>query len=153
MTSTRGEQDFAQVWLAFVQAIRQLLEMMYAQQDREYLEPYRGWSGEVLESVSREQFVGGLVEAWLTLREASPETAYLLRQELGLYPPVVDAIRVRFPHPGKRTVQVLREGLGIGKTGLDSVLDLLEHLPLMIRGPLKVLGELIGIMTGRGGEE
>jgi hypothetical protein len=42
MTSTRGEQDFAQVWLAFVQAIRQLLEMMYAQQDREYLEPYRG---------------------------------------------------------------------------------------------------------------
>jgi hypothetical protein len=153
MTSTRGEQDFAQVWLAFVQAIRQLLEMMYAQQDREYLEPYRGWSGEVLESVSREQFVGGLVEAWLTLREASPETAYLLRQELGLYPPVVDAIRVRFPHPGKRTVQVLREGLGIGKTGLDSVLDLLEHLPLMIKGPLKVLGELIGIMTGRGGEE
>jgi len=48
MTATRGEQDFAQVWLAFVQAIRQLLEMVYVQPDREHLEPYRGWSGEVL---------------------------------------------------------------------------------------------------------
>lgn len=152
MTATRGEQDFAQVWLAFVQAIRQLLEMMYAQQDQEHLEPYRGWSGEVLGAVSREQFVGGLVEAWLTLREASPETAYLLLQELGLYPPVVDTIRARFPHPGKRTVRVVKEGLAIGKTGLDSLLDLLEHLPLMIKGPLKVLGELMDIMRGPSGE-
>jgi hypothetical protein len=148
MTATRGEQDFAQVWLAFVQAIRQLLEMIYVQPDREHLEPYREWSGEVLGAVSRDQFVGELVEAWLTLREASPDTAYLLLQELGLYPPVVDTIRVRFPHPGKRTVRVVKEGLAIGKTGLDSLLDLLEHLPLMIKGPLKVLGELVDIMRG-----
>jgi hypothetical protein len=43
---------------------------------------------------------------------------------------------------------VVKEGLAIGKTGLDSLLDLLEHLPLMIKGPLKVLGELVDIMRG-----
>ena len=153
MTATRGEQDFAQVWLAFVQAIRQLLEMIYAQPDREHLEPYREWSGEVLGSVSRDQFVGGLDERWSRLRGDSPETAYLLLQELRLYPPAVTAIGGRFwRRANKREAREVREGMSIGKTALDSLLDLLDDLPMLIKGPLKVLGEMLDIMKGPGGE-
>ena len=102
MTSTRGEQDFAQVWLAFVQAIQELLDMARQRTDQPQLTPYEGWEGEVLTATRDNQLVQGLQLRWQNLQWDSPVTANLLLQELRLFPGVVERIRDRIWHGRSR---------------------------------------------------
>lgn len=153
MTSTRGEQDFAQVWLAFVQAIQELLDMARQRTDQPQLTPYEGWEGEVLTATRDNQLVQGLQLRWQNLQWDSPVTANLLLQELRLFPGVVERIRDRIWHGRSRLkLPLIKKGLSIAKTGLGSVFDLFEHLPITIKGPLKVLEELLDIVKGSSGE-
>lgn len=155
MTSTRAERDFGQVWVAFVQAIRELLAMLRDVPERRHLDPYERWTGAVLEAVLRERLIVEMRQRWLTLREREEgaETAELLYGEFQIFPEVVGGIRERFRRRGgRRSAPLIREGMSIGKTALDSLLELFDDLPLLIKGPLEIFAELMDIMKGPSAE-
>jgi hypothetical protein len=117
------------------------------------LDPFLSLREAALTAAENSQVVGALEAAWLKLHEkgevgtTAPEIAHLLLTEITVFPAAVE-IAESEEKTNKEPLLSKKRLLGVGKTALDSIKDILDNLSPLAKGALTVLSEVFGIFRG-----
>jgi hypothetical protein len=158
MTTGLPVEDFASVWTEFLEAIRRLLEAPMSEVKAAKFDHFRPWSDSLQTLLARPDRVGELQAAWDALHndEATREAAEQILLELKAFTdyvthsvgPIDLSAAVSRGGASTEPREDVKEGLGIAKTIVDSLKDMLDNLPATWKILLKGLSELLEIGKG-----
>lgn len=151
-TSDQPDQgEFATTWSRFVRAARRLLAGV--PQER-LLDPYLPLKDAALDAAESRRVVAALQRAWEQRHEtvdkpgeSEPVVTHLLLLEVRAFPAAVELAQIE-EKTGEERRSIVKRLLGLGKTTVDSVREILDDLPPLAKGALTVLGEVFDLFRG-----
>ncbi len=165
MTPPSSGDDFFTAWIAFLEAIEKLLAEKNANRASAHFHHLDAAAGQAL-SALKSEFTDPIVQSWITLSNSAGGrfTADLLCLEVAGFAKVVrdtfeglarpvrrrkNAKQASTPDKPRRLPVGARDKLFRGvSVVLESMTDLMDHLPIYVKGPIKVLGEITDILGG-----
>ncbi len=138
--------EFANAWTRFVRAARRLLAGAPSERA---LDPFIPLRDAALDAAESPRMAMELQSTWSALHapNAAPEVAHLLLLEVQAFPGAVEIAEAE-EKTGEERLLSKKRLLGLGKTGLDSVRDIMDNLPPLAKGTLTILSEVFGLFRG-----
>ena len=143
---------FQDAWIKFANATNKIIDQKRRQPGRGYVgDNYWAFATDTLKVITQEEYSREIAEAWSALYEGTRtrQGAELLLSEVSNFPPLAEGILggSKKKKDDVKKPYKLKDGLGIAKTIIESLKDLLN---LSERGKLflNLYGEAIDIFKG-----